>query len=203
MDEPFSNRDVELRERLSLEVRDILRREGMTALIVTHDQNEAFALADVVGVMHEGAIQQWDTPYNLYHQPSNRFVADFVGQGVFLPGMVLNNEMVEIELGVLHGMIPTDCDATGCGQCVHDCYVDVLLRPDDIVHDDESLMMAEVENKAFRGAEFLYTLKLPSGARALSLVPSHHDHAIGERIGIKLAVDHVVAYRREAVSKQI
>ena len=201
MDEPFSNLDVELRERLSLEVRDILRREGMTALIVTHDQNEAFALADVVGVMHEGTIQQWDTPYNLYHQPSNRFVADFVGQGVFLPGMVLNNEMVEIELGVLHGMIPTDCDATGCEHCVHDCYVDVLLRPDDIVHDDESLMMAEVENKAFRGAEFLYTLKLPSGARALSLVPSHHDHAIGERIGIKLAVDHVVAYRREPGQK--
>ncbi len=196
MDEPFSNLDVELRERLSLEVRDILRREGMTALIVTHDQNEAFALADVVGVMHEGAIQQWDTPYNLYHRPANRFVADFVGQGVFMPGRVLNNAMVEIELGVLHGMIPTDCDATGCAHCVHDCYVDVLLRPDDIVHDDESLMMAEVENKAFRGAEFLYTLKLPSGARALSLVPSHHDHAIGEKIGIKLAVDHVVAYRR-------
>ncbi len=196
MDEPFSNLDVELRERLSLEVRDILRREGMTALIVTHDQNEAFALADVVGVMHEGTIQQWDTPYNLYHQPANRFVADFVGQGVFLPGMALNNKMVEIELGVLHGMIPTDCNATECEHCEHDCYVDVLLRPDDIVHDDESLMMAEVENKAFRGAEFLYTLKLPSGARALSLVPSHHDHAIGERIGIKLAVDHVVAYRR-------
>ncbi len=196
MDEPFSNLDVELRERLSLEVRDILRREGMTALIVTHDQNEAFALADVVGVMHEGTIQQWDTPYNLYHRPSNRFVADFVGQGVFLPGMVLNNEMVEIELGVLHGMIPTDCEATGCEHCVHDCYVDVLLRPDDIVHDDESLLLAEVEHKAFRGAEFLYTLKLPSGARALSLVPSHHDHAIGEKIGIKLAVDHVVAYRR-------
>ncbi len=196
MDEPFSNLDVELRERLSLEVRDILKREGMTALIVTHDQNEAFGIADIVGVMHQGAIQQWDTPYNLYHQPANRFVADFIGQGVFLPGMVMNNSMVEIELGVLHGMIPTDCDATGCDQCAHDCYVDVLIRPDDIVHDDESLLMAEVENKAFRGAEFLYTLRLPSGARALSLVPSHHDHAIGERIGIKLAVDHVVAYRR-------
>lgn len=196
MDEPFSNLDVELRERLSLEVRDILRREGMTALIVTHDQNEAFSIADIVGVMHQGAIQQWDTPYNLYHQPTSRFVADFIGQGVFLPGMVMNNSMVEIELGVLHGMIPTDCDATGCEECVHDCYVDVLIRPDDIVHDDDSLLMAEVENKAFRGAEFLYTLKLPSGARALSLVPSHHDHAIGERIGIKLAVDHVVAYRR-------
>lgn len=198
MDEPFSNLDVELRERLSLEVRDILKREGMTALIVTHDQHEAFALADYVGVMHQGSIEQWDTPYNLYHQPSSRFVADFIGQGVFLPGMVMNNSMVEIELGVLHGMIPTDCDATGCEECVHDCYVDVLIRPDDIVHDDDSLLMAEVENKAFRGAEFLYTLKLPSGARALSLVPSHHDHAIGERIGIKLAVDHVVAYRRLA-----
>jgi len=198
MDEPFSNLDVELRERLSLEVRDILKREGMTALIVTHDQHEAFSMADFVGVMHQGSIEQWDTPYNLYHQPASRFVADFIGQGVFLPGMVMNNSMVEIELGVLHGMIPTDCDATGCDQCDHDCYVDVLIRPDDIVHDDDSLLMAEVESKAFRGADFLYTLKLPSGARALSLVPSHHDHAIGERIGIKLAVDHVVAYRRLA-----
>ena len=196
MDEPFSNLDVELRERLTQEVRDILRREGMTALIVTHDQNEAFALADVVGVMHEGAIQQWDSPYNLYHQPANRFVADFVGQGAFLPGLVLNNEMVEIELGVLHGVIPTDCDSSRCEYCAHDCCVDVLLRPDDIVHDDDSLLQAEIENKAFRGADFLYTLKLPSGARVLSLVPSHHDHAIGEHIGIKLAADHVVAYRR-------
>ena len=72
----------------------------------------------------------------------------------------------------------------------------VLLRPDDIIHDDDRLLLAEVENKAFRGAEFLYTLKLPSGQRALSLVPSHHNHAIGEKIGIKLAVDHVVAFRR-------
>jgi iron(III) transport system ATP-binding protein len=196
MDEPFSNLDVELRERLSVEVREILKREGMTALIVTHDQHEAFALADVVGVMHQGSIQQWDTPYNLYHQPANRFVADFIGQGVFLPGTVLNNAMVEIELGILHGTIPTDCGAEACEHCVHDCHVDVLIRPDDIVHDDESLLMAQVESKAFRGAEFLYTLRLPSGARALSLVPSHHDHAIGERIGIKLAVDHVVAYSR-------
>jgi iron(III) transport system ATP-binding protein len=104
--------------------------------------------------------------------------------------------MVEIELGILYGTIPTECGAADCEHCVQDCHVDVLIRPDDIVHDDESLLMAQVESKAFRGAEFLYTLRLPSGARALSLVPSHHDHAIGERIGIKLAVDHVVAYSR-------
>ena len=197
MDEPFSNLDVELRERLSLEVRDILKHEATTALIVTHDQNEAFALADWLGVMQDGRIQQWDTPYKLYHEPVNRFVADFVGQGALLVGEVINDHQVKIELGVLNGHIPVECDTNGCNECVRNCKVDVLIRPDDIVHDDDSLLLAEVENKAFRGAEFLYTLKLPSGQRALSLVPSHHDHAIGERIGIKLAVDHVVAFRRD------
>ncbi len=196
MDEPFSSLDIELRERLAIEVRSILKREGMTAMIVTHDQHEAFAMADHVGVMVEGAIAQWDTPYNLYHRPANRFVADFIGQGIFLPGTVLSTTMVEIELGVLHGKIPTECNASGCEQCAHHCHVDVLIRPDDIVHDDGSPMQAVVESKLFRGGDFLYTLTLPSGAHALSLVPSHHDHAIGERIGIKLAVDHVVAFRR-------
>lgn len=196
MDEPFSNLDLALRERLSGEVRDILKAEGVTALIVTHDQNEAFALADRVGVMDAGRIVQWDTPYRLYHQPVNRFVADFIGQGAFLAGELLGAGQIGTELGVLQGGVPLDCDAAGCRHCAHSCRVDVLLRPDDIVHDDASTLLAEVQSKAFRGAEFLYTLGLPSGARALSLVPSHHDHAIGEKIGIRLAADHVVAFRR-------
>ena len=197
LDEPFSNLDVELREKLSLEVRDILKHEAITALLVTHDQHEAFAMADVVGVMNEGAIQQWAAPYTLYHEPANRFVADFIGQGVFLPGTVLNDKQVEIELGVLDGHIPSDCaDSGGCGACAKSCKVDVLIRPDDIIHDDDSAMQAEVERKAFRGAEFLYTLRLPSGNRLLTLVPSHHNHAIGEKIGIRLDIDHVVAFRQ-------
>jgi iron(III) transport system ATP-binding protein len=88
LDEPFSNLDVGLRERLSVEVREILKREGSTAILVTHDQHEAFAMADEIGIMYEGRIQQWDVPYNLYHRPANRFVADFIGQGVLLPGTV-------------------------------------------------------------------------------------------------------------------
>jgi len=193
MDEPFSNLDVELRERLSIEVRDILKREATTALIVTHDQHEAFSLADWVGVMHQGRIQQWDTPYNLYHRPANRFVADFVGQGALLAGEVINSHQLKTELGVLDGLVQLACPGDGSAGS---CQVDVLLRPDDIVHDDASPLLAEVENKAFRGADFLYSLKLPSGQRALSLVPSHHNHAIGEKIGIRLAADHVVAFRR-------
>jgi len=203
MDEPFSNLDVALRERLSSEVRDILKAEGCTALIVTHDQHEAFALADRVGVMHAGRILQWDTPYKLYHQPANRFVADFIGQGAFLPAQVLGPNRLRTELGVLEGDVPVQCDRGGCASCPRNCAVDVLLRPDDIVHDDHSALLAEVQSKAFRGAEFLYTLGLPSGQRALSLVPSHHDHAIGEKIGIRLAADHVVAFGREDPSKTL
>jgi iron(III) transport system ATP-binding protein len=197
LDEPFSNLDVELREKLSLEVRDILKHEGTTALLVTHDQHEAFAMADVIGVMNEGVIQQWDTPYSLYHQPANRFVADFIGQGVLLPGTVLNSHQIEIELGVLDGVVDGDCsEEGGCVRCERGCQVDVLIRPDDIIHDDDSLVLARVERKAFRGADFIYTLRLPGGGRVLAQVDSHHNHAIGEHIGIRLGVDHVVAFSR-------
>jgi iron(III) transport system ATP-binding protein len=186
LDEPFSNLDIDLRERISIELREILRASGTTAILVTHDQYEAFAIADEIGVMKDGAIEQWDSAYNLYHKPRSRFVADFVGQGVFLRGVARGASRIETELGILVGVWPE--------QVGPESLVEVLLRPDDIVHDDASPWQAEVCAKAFRGAEFLYTLKLDSGTRVLSLVASHHDHAIGERIGIRLAIDHVVAF---------
>lgn len=186
LDEPFSNLDVELRERLSLEVRDILKATGTTAILVTHDQHESFAVADMVGIMRAGAIEQWAAPYDLYHRPATRFVADFVGQGAFLQGRLLADGSVEVELGRLASHLPADSTPGDLLQ--------VLLRPDDLVHDDDAALRAEVVAKAFRGAEFLYTLRLPSGAQVLSLVPSHHNHAIGERIGLRLDVDHVVAF---------
>lgn len=188
LDEPFSNLDVTLRERLCLDVRDILKAEQATAIIVTHDQQEAFMIADVIGVMNEGKIQQWDSAYNLYHRPVNRFVANFVGEGVFLPGKVTSEEKVQIELGVIEGEFDIPC-------CV-DCGVDVLLRPDDIVHDDDSPLQAVVKAKAFRGAQILYTLQLATGSEVLSLVPSHHNHPIGEPIGIRLDADHVITFKR-------
>ena len=197
LDEPFSNLDVELRERLSHEVRDIIKATRTTAILVTHDQHEAFAMADEIGIMNQGCIQQWDTPYNLYHRPASRFVADFIGQGVLLPGRVLNEHEVRVELGTLESVIPVECGA-GCGSCARTCPVEVLLRPDDVVHDDASSVQARVVKKAFRGAEFLYTLKLGSGTHVLSLVPSHHNHAIGEMIGIRLDVDHVITFRDNA-----
>ena len=192
LDEPFSNLDVDLPERLAIEVRYILKELGTTSILVTHDQHEAFALADHIGVMQEGAIVQWDNAYNLYHRPRNRFVADFIGLGVFTPGTVdLLNQQVSIELGSLPLWQGIDVCAT---DEKHARQVDVLLRADDVIHDDQSSLQAEVVRKAFRGAEFLYTLRLPSGQRLLALVPSHHDHAIGEKIGIRLEADHVVTF---------
>lgn len=78
LDEPFSNLDVDTRERLAFEVRDILKSTGHTAILVTHNQAEAFAIADRIGIMNEGKIVQWDTPYNLHNHPTNSFVSDFV-----------------------------------------------------------------------------------------------------------------------------
>jgi iron(III) transport system ATP-binding protein len=78
LDEPFSNLDVDTRERLAFEVRDILKKTGHTAILVTHNQAEAFAIADRIGVMQDGVIAQWDTPYGLHHHPSSLFVADFI-----------------------------------------------------------------------------------------------------------------------------
>ncbi|MGE5522633.1 MAG: ABC transporter ATP-binding protein [Rhodospirillaceae bacterium] len=190
LDEPFSNLDVDLRERLSIEVRDILKELRLTAILVTHDQNEAFNIADEVGVISNGSIVQWATPYNLYHQPTNRFVADFVGQGVFLPGTILGPDGVELEFGVVR--------ATNVAQWPPGTAVDILVRPDDVLHDDSSTLQARVVHKAFRGAQFLYTLQTPGGKRLMSFVPSHHDHAVGENIGIRLELDHVVAFKRDS-----
>ena len=190
LDEPFSNLDATLREKLSVEVRDILKHEGITALLVTHDQNEAFAVADAIGVMCDGKMQQWGTPYALYHEPCNRFIANFIGQGVLLPGVVQGSHQVAMELGI----IERNRDTEPALDFAVGSTVEVLIRPDDIQHDDASPLQAVVERRAFRGAEFLYTLRLPSGARILAQVPSHHDHAIGEAIGIRLEVDHVVAF---------
>jgi iron(III) transport system ATP-binding protein len=194
LDEPFSNLDVDLRERLAHEIRAILKAAQATALFVTHDQLEAFAIGDVIGVMHEGRLHQWDDAYTLYHRPATRFVADFIGHGVFAPATlreVDNQVVVQTPLGELTDVAecPLPC-AFWAGEC------DVLLRADDIVHDDNAPVKAEIIRKAFRGSEFLYTLRLASGQTVLAHVPSHHDHKVGEWIGIRAEVDHVVTFNR-------
>ncbi len=195
LDEPFSSLDVDLRERLAQELRAILKGLQITALFVTHDQFEAFAIGDVIGVMNMGVLEQWDDAYTLYHRPSTRFVADFIGHGVFAPAQIVatpGGTMVRTPLGDLSDVLECPLpDAYEAGLC------DVLLRADDIVHDDAAAVKARIERKAFRGSEFLYTLRLASGEQLLAHVPSHHDHQVGEWIGIRPQVDHVVTFPRQ------
>jgi iron(III) transport system ATP-binding protein len=200
LDEPFSSLDPDLRERLALEVRELIKAANTTALLVTHDQYEAFAMADKIGVMQDGRIVQWDEPYELYHRPHDTSVAKFVGEGVIMPARIKakslstpNAQVIEIELGELTIHSSQEWSQV-CLAADERGELSVLMRPDDVVHDDASALKAEVIRKAFRGAHFLYTLHLPSGRELLALVPSHHDHAIGEHIGIRFDADHVVAF---------
>ncbi len=186
LDEPFSSLDVDLRARLGEEVKDILKQQGVTTILVTHDQNEAFALADHIGVIREGRVLQWDTAYNLYHEPADRFIARFVGQGVFLRGTLIGPDAVDTELGVIRG--------NRAYSWPKGSKVDVLLRPDDILPDPNGEVLAEVVSRAFKGAQILYALKLATGSSVLSLFPSHLNYETGERINIRLAIDHLVAF---------
>ena len=198
LDEPFSNLDVDLRERLAHEVRAILKAAGATALFVTHDQLEAFAIGDVIGVMHEGHLHQWDDAYALYHRPTTRFVAEFIGHGVFTPAQIRQQDddvVVRTPLGDL-----LDLEECPLPSAYADGLCDVLLRADDIVHDDAAPVKAQIVRKAFRGSEFLYTLRLASGETVMTHVPSHHNHAVGEWIGIRAEVDHVVTFERLGAS---
>jgi iron(III) transport system ATP-binding protein len=111
-----------------------------------------------------------------------------VGSGTFVVGRCRADGTIDTALGAASALHAADC------PCTPGSTVDLLLRPDDVVHDDASATTAEVLAKAFRGADFLYTLRLADGTQVLSLVPSHHDHHIGERIGVRLETDHVVAF---------
>nr|MBF0684417.1 ABC transporter ATP-binding protein [Pseudomonas sp.] len=186
LDEPFSNLDVDLRRRLSHEVRDILKSRGISAILVTHDQEEAFAVSDQVGVFKDGRLEQWDTPFNLYHEPLTPFVASFIGQGYFIRGQLLDPETVQTELGVIRGNRAYTWPAGSS--------VDVLLRPDDIVYSPQSELKALIVGKTFLGASTLYRLQLPTGNQLEGIFTSHADYPMGEEVGIAIAADHLVVF---------
>ena len=187
MDEPFSNLDIDLRKRLSADVCEMLKKRHITGILVTHDQDEAFAVSDRVAVLKDGTLQQWDTPYNLYHQPCNRFVATFIGQGKFIPGKAIDNRTINTEAGTLVSSTVGNWEAGSS--------LDVLIRPDDVILDMDYPQKAQVTNKIFHGAMTFYSLRLPSGACIDSIVPSHKDFPENKEIGFKIEPDHLVAFQ--------
>ncbi|WP_019674106.1 ABC transporter ATP-binding protein [Psychrobacter lutiphocae] len=208
LDEPFSNLDMILRESLAGRVRQILKDTNTTAILVTHDQYEAFAIADKIGVMHKGKLAQWATPDQLYHLPSSPFIAEFIGEGAMIDGYI-ENGIIKTAVGdikrypePIHSHYQDYDYETyyNIGEvCEYDfangTQIKVLIRPDDIVHDDSSPHQAIVVGRVFRGANFLYRLRLESGEEVLSLISSHHDHPIGSSIGFRPLMAHVVLFQ--------
>ena len=189
MDEPFSNLDAELRESLGYEVRALLKELGITAIMVTHDQKDAFALGDQVGVMSDGRLLQWDSPYGLYHAPKSRFVARFIGDGVFVKGTTIEENVIATPFGKISGQLINN-------HCA-DNELEILIRPDNVKYDSSSPIRGAVIYKAFKGAQTQYTIQIASGDQIMSLVPSHIDFEIGEVFGISIEADHLVCFPQD------
>lgn len=185
LDEPFSSLDSELRTQLAAEVRHLLKADGVTAILVTHDQHEAFAMADRISLLHDGHIDQTDVPYNLYHRPANAFVAEFIGGGSLIHVTVDANGELNDRLGVLN----MEARSFAPRQQLR-----LLIRPDDIEYDEDSAIQLRVVDRTFRGANFLYELLLPDGQRVPCLAPSHVKADKGSLLPVRFDLQHVVIF---------
>jgi iron(III) transport system ATP-binding protein len=193
LDEPFSNLDTELRRALSLEVRQILKQHGTTAILVTHDQSEAFTVADEIGVMDRGQLLQWDTPQALYHRPATPFVATFVSQGQFIPGVLRS----ALQLDTVFGLVTLEPEAlAGDSEFQVGSTVDLLLRPWNLQLAPASPCRARITAQQFNGAFTQTTLQLPDGLNLHSQDAAFADLPIGTDVGLGLLPRHLRLFSR-------
>ncbi len=186
LDEPFSNLDADLRRGLCREVRRILKNSGITAVLVTHDQNEAFAMSDRIGILHEGALAQFGGARELFQRPANRVVAAFLGEGHFIGGKSDGRGQVTCVLGVFPCAGWTDPPPAG--------DVEVLIRPDSVVLDADSSVKARVRDIDFRGSRSLYMLNLEDGQEIHAFLPTAGGIEPGDRIPIRLNAPELVTF---------
>ena len=190
LDEPFSNLDVDLRVEMREEVRDIIKRTGVTAISVTHDQEEALSISDRVAVMTDGRIEQIGDPESVFQHPESRFVAAFLGYASFVPGYVAG-DIVETDLGSvareqIHGLA-REYDHT---------KIDLLVRPDDVsarpVDGDEGC--GRIVGRRYLGPTFLYQVELDTGESIQCM--HNHDENIPDSgpVDLELDADHELAW---------
>ena len=186
LDEPFSNLDPDMAGRMRQELHDLLRRTKTTTVLVTHDHDEAFAMADRIAVLNHGRLEQFDTPEMMYHMPATPFVADFVGQADFIPGTV-SQGMVHTELGEFPDTI----------ECKDGTAVVVMIRPDDIHLVPTEGARSRVLSRQFHGSENLYTVSLPSGQIVHSSQGSTSVYQAGTTVELRVLATHTVLFRQE------
>ncbi len=185
LDEPFSNLDPDMAGKMRQDLHDLLRHTKTTTILVTHDHDEAFAMADRIAVLNDGRLEQMDTPEAIYHTPSTPFVADFVGQADFLPGTIEEGR-VTTEIGEFP---------------VHTAYrggrdVVVMVRPDDVHIAPLVNATAYIQARLFHGSENLYTISLPSGRTVHSSEPSTTVYPVGTPVELQVIATHTVLFDR-------
>lgn len=182
LDEPLSNLDADLRKHMRTELKQILDAAGATAILVTHDQEDCFALADNVAVLRDGTVEQLGQAEVIYHEPATRFVANFLGTADYIPGK-LRAGKIETAVAVFDAyddMAPEN-------------EVEVLIRPDDVTLAPGPGGRAVVRARQFKGAEILYTFTIDD-LELHSLGPSFGGLPVGQRVDVQVAVDHLVVF---------
>ena len=186
LDEPFSNLDPDMAGRMRQELHTLLRRMKTTTILVTHDHDEAFAMADRIAVLNHGVLEQMDSPEIIYHLPSTPFVADFVGQADFITGHVREG-MVHTELGVFPNTLAAEEEAS----------LVVMIRPDDIHLLPNKSAGPRIVARQFRGSENLYTVRLGSGQIVHSSESSTSVYQEGTAVELRVSATHTVLFRAD------
>lgn len=188
LDEPLSNLDADLRIRMRVEIKKIIKESGITALMVTHDQEESFNMADRIAVLNKGTIEQIGTPEKIYHQPVSYFVADFVGKADFVKGS-FNGQGIESEIGFFPVDLPLSLNEP----------VEIMIRPDDIHLKIDPAGRGLIIEKNFYGSYYLFKIKLPSGQEINSTVLSNKEPenrlSAGDKVEILANPSHLVIFR--------
>lgn len=189
LDEPFSNLDPDMASRMRQDLHTLLRRMKTTTILVTHDHDEAFTMADRIAVLNKGYLEQMDSPELIYHVPSTPFVADFVGQADFIPGQVQNG-MVHTELGEFPDTLQSKDGAS----------VVVMIRPDDIHLMPNKSAGSRIVARQFRGSENLYTVQLPSGQLVHCSESSTSVYQEGTAVELRVSATHTVLFPDTSLS---
>jgi iron(III) transport system ATP-binding protein len=190
LDEPFSNLDADLRVELRTETKRILKEKGITTILVTHDQEEAFSLSDRIGILNNGRLEQVGTPAEIYHKPVSRFVAGFVGKTDFVSGRIQNGALI------------SDAGAFQCPEyaLLDNRDVDIMIRPDDVDFAPDEKGDALISDAQFLGPEVIYRLELRDGIAVHSIKPSTIVYAVGNKVKIYVDPTHLIVFPKEVMT---
>ena len=187
LDEPFNNLDPDTTERMRVELLHLLKTTQTTAVLVTHDHEEAFAMADYVAVLNNGKLEQCSAPETMYHLPVSPFVAEFVGQADFIPGTI-RDSVVVTQLGEF----PVPQGYRG------DPEVMVMIRPDDVHIRENRDGDGTVKSRQFRGSEIIYGIRLDSGDFVHSSETSTRFFPLDSKVELEVIATHTVVFDRQA-----